>query len=119
MTTARKLKLRQVLRPVFRRHVRRELNAWAAAIRSARPPKDGGIPGGSLSRDVKRVGRVKKWGYVLQLHKLGQKLTWFVRGKKGQRPRPIEVKTDTTELARELEVAIANELRKFDRSSRA
>ena len=117
--TGRKLTLRQVVRPVFRRHVRREVNAWAAAIRSARPPKRGGTPGGSLSRDVKRVGRVKKWGYVLQLHKLGQKLTWFVRGKKGQRARPIEVETDTEALSKELEQAIAGELRKFDRGSRA
>lgn len=88
-------RIRLDLRRVFRAIGKEEQAGWSANIDSAGGPpnKDGGKKGGSLSREVKKAKylRVKRWGYVLRIAALGQKLTWFVRGTKRQPARPVAV----------------------------
>lgn len=109
------------LRPVFRRFARQDLDRYAQAIRSARPKEraDGKPVGGSLPKELSRAFKLKSWGYVLQLSKVGQKLTWFVRGTKRQRPRPVRVKTDASALAAALAVEATKQFDAWDRGARA
>lgn len=63
-------------------------------IRSATPPQRGGQTGGSLGAKARSRSllRVERWGVVLLWSRLGQKLTFFIRGtKRGQPPRPVQL----------------------------
>lgn len=86
--------LRLDLRRLFRK-LGKDLQAkTAAAIASpgGPPNKDGSPKGGSLAAEFRKPKyvKVRRWGYVLQIAALGQKLTWLVRGTRRQPPRPID-----------------------------
>lgn len=99
------------LRKLFRKLGKIEQQAWAQAIASAgpvsRPPKSKGrasvVTGGSLSREITRPKylSVKRWGYILRVARLGQKLTWLVRGTVRQGARPIDVPAVDADAAAE------------------
>ena len=120
------------LRPTFRRHGKKLQEKYAAAISA--------VGGGSLPQEIKssKLLKIKRWGFVLQVHKLGQKLTWLVRGtknprvrvfpapgggvltaSKGQRPRPIHVKPDEEALARDVEKEAEKQFGAWDRRPHA
>lgn len=96
------------LRKLFRAFGREEQRAYASALPAAGPPlRDGGPRGGSLPKAA-RAGpllRVQRWGYVLRLASLGQKLTWYVRGTVHQPARPVR----TPDVGKRLADAVARE----------
>ncbi|HBP21948.1 MAG TPA: hypothetical protein DEA08_29705 [Planctomycetes bacterium] len=111
------------LRAVFRRFGKEEQQAWAEAVAAQSPkktPDDKGT-GGSLPAKLKATSvlKVRAWGFALQLHTLGQKLTWFVRGTKRQKARPVEVETDIDGLAATVEAEAQAQFSAWDRSSNA
>lgn len=106
-------------RPVYRQHAKRELDAYARDIESSRPPERGGKPGGSLAAKVRRLRpKLKRWGYVIPYHQLGQLLTWFVRGKRGQPPRPVNVSTNVADLSSDLQARAVQQFEDVDRRFR-
>ena len=111
------------LRAIFRRFGKEEQQAWAEAVGAQSPKKtpDGGPTGGSLAKKLKASSllKVRTWGYAILFHKLGQKLTWFVRGTKQQKARPVEVKTDVDALATALEAEAQAQFSAWDRKTDA
>lgn len=134
------------LRKLFRALGKREQQQWANAILQAGPagpPKkgsrkglkrnkgtkgargagaqrSGGPTGGSLSYEITKPGflSVKRWGYVLRVAKLGQKLTWLVRGTRFQPARPIDVPVvDTDTAAEQIGTEIASAFNAWDEST--
>lgn len=106
------------LRRVFRAFAREEQRAYADALSRAGPPlKEGGTKAGSLPRQVRRgpVGQVKRWGYVLRLHALGQVLTWYVRGTRHQPARPVRTPLVAARLADAVGREAAAQFRAWDR----
>jgi len=108
-------------RSIFRRYAKKEAEEVARSIEGARPKKrpDGKPTGGGLSKIVKKAIKVRRSGYTLTLHKLGQKLMWFARGKKGQAARPLENEIETGKLISELETEAASRFASWDRGSHA
>lgn len=111
------------VRPVYRRFGRQEQAGYSSAIAAAEPKRnpDGKPTGGSLAREARRATllRVTRWGYVIRWSRLGQKLTWFVRGARrspedggNQPPRPLRLPPDPSQA---LANALADEIaRQFD-----
>lgn len=99
------------MRRVFRAFGRAEAKAYAAALIASAPKRrpDGSPVGGGLAAKIRKATtvRVKRTGYVLQLTKLGQVLTWLVRGTRHQPARPVNVDARAQALAD----AIADEAR--------
>ncbi len=60
--------------------------------------------GGSFVREVSRKDfvRLELWGAVILWQRLGQRLMWFVRGNKRQKPRPVVLAPDPAEVYRRL-----------------
>lgn len=75
----------------------------AAQVLGAEPKvrPDGRPTGGSLAEKIRDRGvvRVARWGYVINLHKLGQVLLWYLRGTKRQRARPLRATVNPEALA--------------------
>lgn len=116
MATGRRFQLD--LRRVFRAFAREEQQAYADALRTAGPPlKDGGTRGGSLPQRVRRapVGVIRRWGYVVKLHTIGQVLTWFVRGTRHQPARPVRTPLVGARLADAVGREAAAQFRAWDR----
>jgi hypothetical protein len=109
------------LRTVFRRFGKEEQQAWAEAIAAQTPKKepDGQGTGGSLPRKIKAASvlKVRAWGYTLAINTLGQKLTWFVRGTKRQRARPVRVETDVDGLRTAVEAEAQAQFSAWDRKT--
>lgn len=106
------------LRRVFRAFAREEQRAYADALAIAGPPlKDGGRKAGSLPQKVRRspVGSVRRWGYVIKLHTIGQVLTWFVRGTRHQPARPVRTPLVAARLADAVGIEAAAQFRAWDR----
>jgi hypothetical protein len=97
---------------VFRAHARAELGRYADRLKSYGPA------GANLWAQVLALKpRIKFWGYVLPLHLVGQKLTWFVRGTSHQRARPVTAEPDEDGLARDVEAAAAATIDRWDREA--
>ena len=79
---------------LFRKLGKEQQEAYARGLEARRDDRDResravGPVAGSLPALVRNPGllRVTRWGFVLQLSKVGQKLTWYVRGTSRQRAR--------------------------------
>lgn len=99
-------------RPIFRAAARAELRRYADRLRSYRP-----AGGGLVDQVLALKPIVKAWGYILPLSKIGQKLTWFVRGTSHQDARPAEAEPDEDRLARELKASAAAQFARYDREA--
>lgn len=116
---AREVELK--LRPTFRKAGKEALQRFAADLRaagSARPRAHGGPAGGSLPAAASKLRvRIKRWGAVVPVHQLGQKLTWFVRGTYRQPARPARLEVDEKALAAEVEAELERQIGAWDRQA--
>lgn len=131
--------LRLDLRPKFRKLGKALQAATAAAIESAgpagpkktgsrkgqkrkrgtrkgkgapAPPKQDRGTAGSLPAELRkrRYLKVRRWGYVLKIDELGQRLTWLVRGTRYQPARPVNFpRPDEAETIAEVEAELARQ----------
>jgi hypothetical protein len=119
--------LAQVFRPVFRRFAKRDIDAYAQAVAATSPGKAGGLPGGSIIARLRALKpRIKRWGYVVPFHEVGQILWWRNKGASRwggtnlQPPRPANVEAGDEALAAELSVEIQEAAAKaFEAQDRA
>jgi hypothetical protein len=99
-------------RPVFRARAKAELRRYADRLKSYQPA------GAGLWAQVAALKpTIKSWGYILPLYKIGQKLTFFVRGTKHQPARPVEAEPDEDGLVREVEASAAAQISRWDREA--
>jgi hypothetical protein len=134
------------LRRDFRAHGKETLAAYVAAVRagaSSPPRKFGSGPaGGKIPAAVAKLRpKVKRFGYVLPVHLVGEQLarlngrpvsdakrpaymihTWWVRGasrpgsrQPGRGPRQVEV--DDAVLAARLEASVQRQISAWDRQA--
>lgn len=125
---ARAYRLGEVLRPLFRRHAKQDVADFAKALEGA-----GLVRTGELVRRARSLKpKVRRWGYQVPFHLLGQLVTWLTRGtverakrKTGQstgrlqaRPLPDRDEERAQELADELEGVVGSAFEAWDRSVR-
>lgn len=111
------------LRRLWRRLGREEQLARVEQLASA---------GGSLARDAARATllKVRRYGYVIAWHLLGQRFTWRERGTKaqgtghkgqrrtpGQKARPTTSATDVQKVKKELRAELARQFGAWDRNA--
>lgn len=113
MTERRDLRLADVLRPIYRRH------AKAHAEQIARGISRQSSNAAEMIRGVRRSPKVRKWGYTLRLHAIGPVLRFFVRGRRGQRPRPVDMEYDgLAQMQTEIVDAVNDALTRWGRVQR-
>lgn len=120
--------LGEVMRPLFRRHGKQDVADFAQALEQA-----GFVRTGELVRRARALKpKVRRWGYQVPFHLLGQVVTWLTQGttdrKKrstGQRvgrvrARPLQLRDEerAQELAEGLEAEAARAYESWDRSVR-
>lgn len=106
-------------RPVFRALGKRDRDAYAEAVAGAAASSPG--RGGSIVAALRRLPvKVRRWGYVLPIATIGQKLTWLLRGTTGQpaRPATYDDEPPAQELAQALEARALEQLSRYDREAR-
>lgn len=121
MRTPRPYKLD--LRKLWRRLGREEQLARVEQLKRA---------GGSIAREAARASlvKVRRYGYVIAWHLLGQKFLWYTRGTKaqgtgdpgqrkfpGQPARPSESSTPVEKVKKELRAELARQFGAWDRSA--
>lgn len=98
----------KVIERIMRRLQERVAREVAAATPRV-PHRSGmafrGRTGGTLAQAVraKSILKVRRWGAVLQLSKLGQKFLWFTQGTSRQKARPVTLAPDPVAVTRELQ----------------
>lgn len=86
--------------PVLVKEGRMLARRVSSAIASARPPRGGGKPGGSLGRRARKRSLVVEhsWGAVVRFWDLGSPLSFFRRGTPTQAPRPLQLVPDLVRI---------------------
>lgn len=134
------------LRRDFRTHGKETLAAYLAAVRASAssPPRVGGSgpAGGKIPAAIAKLRpRVKRYGYVLPMHLVGEELarangkpvsnpdrpaymihTWWVRGANRTKSRqpgrgPRQVAVDDAGLAARLEASVQRQISAWDRQA--